>query len=230
MTQMTVTDQWRAAHPGASVGLLTLRDVTNPAASTALDAHKAALEAELRQLYGGATRAELRALPTLRAYADYYRRFDKTYHLQLQLESVALKGKSLPSGAALVEAMFVAELRNLLLTAGHDLATIVGPLRLDSATGSESYTLTNGQPATLKPGDMYMADAEDVICSILYGQDTRTRLSPTTQAALFVVYAPPGIAPAAVEAHLRDIAALAREFAPDAREDGLEVCQADEHA
>jgi DNA/RNA-binding domain of Phe-tRNA-synthetase-like protein len=223
MIEINVTEQWRAAHPGGSVGVLILRDVRNPPESAALDAHKTALEADLRERYGAMTRAELRALPTLRAYADYYKRFDKTYHVQLQLESVALKGKSLPRVAALVEAMFVAELRSQLLTAGHDLAAIAPPLRIDSARGDDIYTLANGQQATLKPGDMYMADAHGVICSILYGQDDHSRLAPTTRDALFVVYAPPGVAPAAVEAHLRDIAALVREFAPDAREDGLQV-------
>jgi hypothetical protein len=41
----------------------------------------------------------------------------KTYHIALQLEPVVLKGKSLPNVAALVEAMFTAELGDLLLTA-----------------------------------------------------------------------------------------------------------------
>ncbi len=58
----------------------------------------------------------------LPAYASYYRAFDKTYHVLGQLKSVAVKGKAIPSVAALVEAMFIAELHNGLLTAGHDLA------------------------------------------------------------------------------------------------------------
>ena len=41
----------------------------------------------------------------------------KTYHVQHQLESVVLKGKSLPNVAALVAAMFMAERDDLLLTA-----------------------------------------------------------------------------------------------------------------
>ena len=62
----------------------------------------------------------------IQAYAAYYERFNKTYHVQLQLESVALKGKSIPRVSALVEAMFMAELENLLLTAGHDLDVVQG--------------------------------------------------------------------------------------------------------
>ena len=44
------------------------------------------------------------------AYNACYKGFKKTYHVQLQLESVALKGRSIPRVAALMEAMFMAEL------------------------------------------------------------------------------------------------------------------------
>jgi len=37
--------------------------------------------------------------PILKAYQEYYRRFKKTYHVQLQLESLLFKGKSIPSVA-----------------------------------------------------------------------------------------------------------------------------------
>jgi hypothetical protein len=48
-----------------------------------------------------------------RAYVDYYRRHGKTYHVKAQRESIALKGKPIPARAALVEAMFMAELKSL---------------------------------------------------------------------------------------------------------------------
>ena len=73
----------------------------------------------------------MREIEPLPAYAAYYKRFGQRYHVGMQLESVAQKGKDLPDVAALVEGMFVAELRNLILTAGHDLDQIALPLRLD---------------------------------------------------------------------------------------------------
>src|SRR5262245_24144930 len=54
------------------------------------------------------------------AYVRYYKRFSKTYHVQLQLESIVLKRKSLPSVSPLVDANFTAEVETLVLTAGHD--------------------------------------------------------------------------------------------------------------
>lgn len=45
----------------------------------------------------------------------------KTYHVALQFESVVFKGKALLNNvAALDESMIMAELDDLLLTAGHD--------------------------------------------------------------------------------------------------------------
>ena len=37
---LTVTDAWKAAYPGAHVGVLAMRNVVNPAEPAALDAGK----------------------------------------------------------------------------------------------------------------------------------------------------------------------------------------------
>ena len=154
--------------------------------------------------------------PVLRAYGEYYRRFKKTYHIQLQLESIVLKGKSIPSVAALVEAMFMAEMQDLLLTAGHDLDALQLPLQLDVATGTERYILLRGEEQALKPGDMMISDREGVISSIIYGPDQRTQITPATQNAIFTVYAPPGIDEQTVLEHLQHIKDNVMVFAPQA--------------
>ena len=139
------------------------------------------------------TERRLQATRFYSAYAEYYRQFKKTYHIQLQLESIVLKEKSIPSVAALVEAMFMAEMQDLLLTVGHDLDTVHLPLTLDVATGDETYTLLRGEEQILKPGDMMIRDQVGVISSILYGPDQRTQITPATSNVIFTVYAPPGI-------------------------------------
>jgi DNA/RNA-binding domain of Phe-tRNA-synthetase-like protein len=212
-----VTDRWRETYPEAAVGILALRDVANPDHHPALERRKEVLEAELRAKYGDYDRPTLRALPILQAYADYYKGFKKTYHVQLQLESVALKGKPIASAAALVEAMFVAELANMLLTAGHDLDVVEPPVRVDVADGTERYTKLSGAEQALKAGDMTIADARGVLSSIIYGPDRRTRITPATRRALFTVYAPAGIDPADVERHLDEIRDTVRLFAPEAQ-------------
>jgi DNA/RNA-binding domain of Phe-tRNA-synthetase-like protein len=213
---LTVAQAWREAYPGASVGILAMERVANLARHAVLEQQKEALEAKLRARYGEMDRATLRSLPTFAAYANYYKRFRKSYHVQLQLESIAWKGRSIPAVATLVEAMFMAELDNGLLTAGHDLAAVVGPVRVDVATGEELYRCLNGHEQVLKAGDMYIADSQGVLSSILYGPDARTPIGPETKRVLFTVYAPAGIEPASVQEHLEEIRDYARLIAPGA--------------
>jgi DNA/RNA-binding domain of Phe-tRNA-synthetase-like protein len=223
MQDLITLPTWKAAYPGASIGILAMRDVANPAQHAALDERKAALEGQLRARFAGCDRAALKALPTLGAYARYYRQFKKTYHVQLQLESVALKGKSIPSVAALVECMFMAELQSQLLTAGHDLQAVQPPVRVDVADGSETYVRLNGQEQALKAGDMYIADRAGILSSILYGPDRRTQIRPETTQVLFTVYAPAGVAQEAVHKHLHEIQSYVRLVTPEAETVLLDV-------
>ena len=218
-----VTYAWKSTYPKAQVGVLVMRAVFNPAHDPALEAQKAALEEQLRVQFSGQDRGMIASHPILRAYTEYYRQFKKTYHIQLQLESIVLKGKSIPSVAALVEAMFMAEMKDLLLTAGHDLDTLQLPLTLDVATGNETYTLLRGEEQILKPGDMMISDQIGVISSILYGPDQRTQITSETSNVIFTVYAPPGIEGESVITHLQHIKENVMIFAPQAYVESLNV-------
>ena len=213
---LEVSDRWRTAFPGAHVGVLALSNLSNPESHPALEARKAALTERLRARFAGQDRRAIAQLPAIQAYNAYLKPFNKSYHVQLQLESVALKGKPIPSVAALVECMFMAELEDQLLTAGHDLDALALPLRLDAAQGSETYTLMRDAPQQLKAGDMFIADGQGVISSIVYGPDRRTRIVPATRNAVFTVYAPAGIGAAAVRVHLEAIRGHVASFAPAA--------------
>ncbi len=211
-----VSHEWSRAYPDAHAGLLVLRGVSNPAQHEQLQSRKGALEAELRQRYAGMDRAGLLQNPILRAYDQYYGRFRKTYHVQLQLESLVFKGKSIPAVAALVEVMFMAEMDTLLLTAGHDLDKVRLPLTLDVARGSETYTLLRGEAQSPKAGDMVIRDQEGIVSSIVYGPDQRTQIDPQTTNAVFTIYAPVGIPFEAVQAQLAAIRVNAQLVAPSA--------------
>lgn len=211
-----VSDRWRRAFPGAHVGLLALQGVANPERHPALEERKAALTERLKARFAGQDRRAIEALPAIQAYNAYLKPFKKSYHVQLQLESVALKGKPIPSVAALVECMFMAELEDQLLTAGHDLDVLKPPLHLNVSDGSETYTLMRDAPQQLKANDMCIADGDGVISSIVYGPDRRTRITPATRNVVFTVYAPAGIGAAAVRAHLETIRGHVAAFAPQA--------------
>jgi DNA/RNA-binding domain of Phe-tRNA-synthetase-like protein len=223
---LEVDPTWREAHPGASLGILALRGVSNPPAHPDLEKLAAALEDDVRTRLGGAERELLRAVPPLPAYAAYYKRWGQRYHVAMQLESVAQKGKSLPRVAALVEAMFVAELQGLLLTAGHDLGEIALPVRLGVGAG-EPYRGPGGAELSVKPGDMFVADGDGhVLSAIITGPSDVARISPATTAVLFHVYAVPGVEPALLAAHLDAIERNVRLITPNAEVTGREIVTA----
>jgi len=204
-----------------------MRNIVNPVRHPALDARISELENQLRSRFSGQDRATLKTLAPVQAYNAYFKRFGKTYHVLLQLESVALKGKPIPRVSALVEAMFMAELKNLLLTAGHDLESVQPPVRLDVSDGGERYVMLNGREQALAPGDMMMVDAQGVISSVVYGPDHRTRITPDTRRVFFAVYAPPGIGEQAVAYHLQDIQSNVVLVSPEAEVEALSVYRAE---
>lgn len=197
------------------IGFLVMSGIDNLSFSEALDKARCTLEEEIRDRYGPMTREELKSIYPMRAYVSYYKKFGYTYHVLQQLESIA-HGKNIPVVSALVEAMFMAELKNMLLTAGHDLEKIKQPLILQESLGEESYTGINGKIAKTVAGDIMIRDGESVISSILRGPDSRTRIGEKTRRVLFTVYAPAGIDEKDIVRHLSDIEYNVRIFSPDA--------------
>lgn len=216
MLSISATDDWRAAHPGAVIGLLELSAVDTTGAPYRLDERKRATEGRLREIYKGFSRQDFASLPVMSGYVQYYKKFGKTYHVQLQLESIVLKGKNLPNVSPLVDANFVAEVETLVLTAGHDVEKLRGPVLMDVSRDGDQMTQMGGALKPLRAGDMIMRDAQGVCCSIIYGQDHRSPISQATAHVLYVAYAPAGVPADAVRAQLAKIEENVRSFAPAA--------------
>ncbi|MRR32288.1 hypothetical protein EG834_18610, partial [bacterium] len=119
--------------------------------------------------------------------------------------------------------MFIADLKNGLLTAGHDLDHIVGSISLNVSNGEEHYLVMRGEDQQLKKGDLYITDEQGILSAIIYGPDQRTQITSETKNALFTVYAPHGISDEEVERHLLDICDLVQLVTPEARIEMLEV-------
>ena len=224
--QIDFTDRWHTTFPGGYVGVLLIGNVDNAKRATLLDEKKRQVEARLRETFAGFSRADFLEHEILKAYRDYYKQFGNTYHVQGQLESVVQKGKSLPDVIPLVDANFVAELETLILTAGHDADLLEPPLIIDASQGGEVFTQMNGKERQLKPSDMMMSSARSIVCTILYGQDKRTPISPKTRRALYVAYAPAGVPEGAVRGQLESIRENILLFAPEAEVERLEVVTA----
>ena len=223
---LEVDPAWRETHPGASVGFIAVRGASNPATHDRLNDLAAALESDLRSRLGTIDRETIRAIPPIPSYAAYYKRWGQRYHVAMQLESVAQKGRTVPRVAALVEAMFIAELHSLLLTAGHDLNAVILPVQLGVGAG-EAFTGPNGKAMTVKDGDMLIADAAGrVLSAIITGPSDCARIGPETTAALFYTYAPPGVDPELVSTHLDEIERNIRVISPEAEVVGREIVTA----
>lgn len=215
MLKINATDAWKSAHPGAQIGLLEISGVDNSQPAPALDKEKRAIEEQLREKYKDFSREDFLALPVMEAYHRYYRKFGYTYHVLLQLESVALKGKSLPNVSPLVDANFAAELETLILTAGHDVTQLEAPIQIDVAREGDEITQMNGKRKDVPVGDMLMRDANGVACTILRGQDNRSPISKATTHVLYVSYVPGGVTEEQVRAQLGAMEKHARLIAPD---------------
>ena len=218
-----VTSTWKSTFPNAHAGVLVLRNASNPAHHAELEKLKSELEESLHTQFAGQDRAAIASYPVLKVYAEYYKQFKKTYHVQLQLESIVLKGKSIPSVASLVECMFMGEMKNFLLTAVHDLDKLQLPLTLDVTQGTETYTVMRGNEQTVKAGDMIISDQAGIISNIIYGPDQRTQISESTRNVVFTVYAPSGIDGQLVMRHLQDMRDYVRVIAPEAEVELMDV-------
>jgi len=223
MLALTISKKIKTIYPEALLGILAIRNVCNPNQHEELNRCKLDLENNLREKYVGLDKAYLKNMEPIKTYGDYYKRFKKTYHVLLQLESIVFKNKSIPKVASLVEAMFMAELKNLLLTAGHDLDAIDLPIKLEVSSGGEKYIQLNGQEKELIPNDMMVSDLQGITSSIIYGPDKRTQIKPDTRNVLFVVYAPPGIEKPKILQHLQDIQNYVHIITPDSKVELIKV-------
>jgi DNA/RNA-binding domain of Phe-tRNA-synthetase-like protein len=218
-----ISDSWKGALPEASIGLLAVKNAPNQKDHPDLTSARKELEKQLKAKYGSMDRKSLRETPVFSAYDAFYRPFKKSYHVQLQLESVVFKGKSIFFPSALVACMFMAELKTGLLTAAHDLTALDLPLIADLAVGNETYLRLDGSQQTLKEGDMYIRDQEGILSSVIYGPDQRTQIRPDTDQAVFTTYGPPGISKTRVQEELEILENLIRIFSPAAERSLLVV-------
>ncbi len=210
-----LSNSWINNLPQACVGLLAVKNAPNLKDHPDLKSARIELESELRAKYEGLDRKSLRELPVFAAYDAFYRTFKKTYHVQLQLESVIFKDKSIFSPSALVACMFMAELETGLLTAAHDLKTLALPLMADVAEGHESYLRLDGSEQELKASDLYIHDQKGILSSVIYGPDQRTQVTLDTDQAVYTTYGPPGIHKQQIQDQLEILEGYIKLFAPN---------------
>ena len=215
---LQISKELKEAYPGGFIGEVSFKNVNvDDTEVINLNRVKDELVESLRDKYKDYSRMSLIQTEPMKSYVTYYKKFKKTYHVLLQLESVILKGKSIPEINPLVMIMFMAELKNLILTAAHDLDRIALPIRVGLSKGDEKYNLLNSMEKELPAGDMFMKDSEGIISSIIYGPDNRTQINEKTDSVLYTVYVPPGIEGSLINEHLDDITHYIQLAVPQAK-------------
>lgn len=209
-------------YPSVCFGLLCVRNFDAGRAPN-FEAVKAAEIATLKQHYSNYDRKDFVLTEPVRHYVSYYKRFKKTYHVLLQLESILLKDRAIPDAEPLVQALFLTEVKHMLLIAGHDLDCVVQPLSIGVAHGGERYTGAAGEELELKADDIYLRDADGIILSIIYGQDFRTRIIPQTKNVMYLIDGVEGITEASMRAGLEDLLRYLRVFDPAVEPTVMEV-------
>jgi len=220
---INVSEEWKSSFPWVYFGILVMDRLENSPTHEGIEKLKGSLEEELRSKWAGKDRRDLKAFHPFSAYERYFRRFGQGYPVTHQLESVALKGKPAFSPSALVSCMFMAELKNGILTAGHDLDRCNPPFCLDISQGSETYNVLGGKERRLVAGDMFLSDEKGILSSVLYGPDDRTALSLQTRHVLFFCYGVNDVKATEIQGHLEDIETLVTVLSPSSRRVELAV-------
>ena len=218
MIPIRIDPSWPA---GARMGFLEARDLPSLASAPGLEARCREVETELRQRHEGRDRQALAAEPALAAYGAWYKAFGQTYHVLAQIESVARKGRPVPTRLCAVTVLFLAELRHGVLGAAHDLDRLAGPLVMAAARGGEPYTALGGRPVTARAGDLVLGHGPGLVSSVLMGPDQDTPVGAETRNVLYAFYAPPGAPGGLLADGLAELELGIRLFAPGA---ALETC------
>ena len=147
-----ISDSIQQIYPGARVGVLAMELSPRKDSVFKMNGRTEEIILALKAKYPEPI--TLKKKEVIEAYTAYYKKFKKTYHLIPQLESVIFHEKKINSPIPLLQAVFTAELKNMLLTAVHDLDTIQFPITIGLASGEENYQLLNGSETFTKFVDM----------------------------------------------------------------------------
>jgi len=197
--KVSVRPELKMVYPGGVFGSLAVREAANMRQHDGLENVKRLIEKRIRDEY-----PEPRDDSVIMSYGEYFARWGKTYPIQFQIRSIK-SGKTFSKISALVDCMFMAELKNRVLTSGHDQDRVEGSLVFDLADEGEVYTKLGGMSQALDRGDIVLRDGDGVLASVLYGPAQRTSVSTGTCNPLYLAWCPGGVELELIQSHLADI-------------------------
>jgi DNA/RNA-binding domain of Phe-tRNA-synthetase-like protein len=205
LQQAWLDPEVRARHSDYQVLLMTAENLAGGPSDDASNAALEAAEAHARSLL---SKTALDQIPHVARWREAYRSFGvKPRQARSSVESLLRRASDgLPRIDRLTDIYNAVSVLHLMPVGGEDLDAYVGPPRLVVATGDEPFdTVANGEPVNEPPaqGEIVWRDDLGVTCRRWnWRQCTRTRLSPSTKNALFIL---DGLAPSD-ETQLREAA------------------------
>ncbi|MFX0184267.1 MAG: phenylalanine--tRNA ligase beta subunit-related protein [Candidatus Hodarchaeota archaeon] len=196
---INLTQNLKKKYPSSIFGSLIIRRIQNKKKDETLEEQKRDLERKIRNEYEEVDRDNM-----ISYYNTYFKIWSKTYPIEYQINTIKSGGK-FPQVSVLVDSMFISELKNQILTSGHDLDEIQGDLYFDVSGGGERYLKINGQEQKLKQNDVILKDREGILASILYGPARRTSITPKTKNVLYFAWCPYAMDKDIIKGHLNEI-------------------------
>ncbi len=197
--QINLTHDLKENYPSSIFGSLIIRSVQNRKSNETLEERKRDLEKKIRK-----SLVEVDKDSMIIYYTNYFKIWKKAYPIEYQIKTIK-NGGNFPRVSVLVDSMFISELKNKILTSGHDLDAIHGDLTFDVSKGGEKYLQLNGKEKNLKKNDVVLKDNEGILASILYGPTKRTSISLKTENALYFAWCPYSMDEQFIRNHLNTI-------------------------
>lgn len=197
--EITFSTELMEKYPSLLYGALRVEVPKNGKSNEKLEETKRKVEAYFREIYNPDD-------PVISIYQNHFKNWGTKYPILYQIDSIK-KGRKFPNVSALVDAMFVSELKTRTLTSGHDIDEIQGNLNYDLAVPGDQYVNLSGKTRTLKENDVVLHDEHGILGSVLYGPTKRTTIGPNTTKALYLAWNPFGLSKDHVQGHIEDISA-----------------------
>ena len=205
--ELKIDPDVKIAYPNLKVAIMEVRISEELKFNQELLDLKRELEEKIRKEYNTEN------LPNVIKYNEFYKKFDSKVPMEFQIKSI-IDNKEIPMFNPVVTCMFMAELKNIILTAGHDLDKLGDKIEVLRSKGTEEYTKINGKIQKLKKNDIFANDGISIISSVLYGPDSKTKITNKTKNFMFMCYSF-GLNDSEIRDHLNDIAGYLKLFVKD---------------
>ncbi len=197
--ELKINTDAKIAYPDLKVSIVEVRFSGEPKFNQEIIDLKKALENKIKSDYKNPENLE-----RVIKYNLFYKKFDSKVPMEFQIKSI-LNNKEIPMIHPVLICMFIAELKNIILTAGHDLDKLEDDtIEVLRSNGTEEYTKINEKVQKLKNNDIFAIDGTGIISSVLYGPDSRTKITDETENFLFMCYSF-GLSNEEIENHMNDI-------------------------